>query len=335
MLQIRYEHLSESYPRFRVYKLREWQKIMQYVMHESFDNVVEQSLDYPKYKHYFMLDESRFNFFRFDIFQTFEEKFTIQDLQNIINEQIEKTTKHHKINGEKISSYVDSIYVNWEEKSYLIWEKGEIFFRLYIIYLDKKSLNVLNSTYGDALKTPNLNIVPQSFHTMLFLRNNLKKENFLLLYITETYTKAIKISNGFYESVEILNLWVNSLKRMYKDNGIVQYWYKSYEFVESNPLAKTLIIQTLEFFGQLLTKWIYDKNMQGNDIIVISPITKNEHFMEVFNKEYTKYTNNYIVPFHHSDALNNFDKTWDPEDMDSLVLMNREKPIRDFLIKEE
>jgi hypothetical protein len=87
MFYIRYEYLSESYPRFRVYKSREQEQILPYILHESFADVVKQSEIYPKYQHYFMLDESRFSFFRFDIMLTKEEKFSLQDLKDIIEEK--------------------------------------------------------------------------------------------------------------------------------------------------------------------------------------------------------------------------------------------------------
>ena len=117
---------------------------------------------------------------------------------------------------------------------------------------------------------------------------------------------------------------------MYKDNSIVQYRYKEYQFIESNPLAKSLVTETLQFYSQLFCKRLYEKNFVGNDVIVISPITNNVHFLEIFNAEYRKFTNNYILPFHHSDVLNNYSKTWEPEDMDALVLINREEKIKRF-----
>jgi hypothetical protein len=122
------------------------------------------------------------------------------------------------------------------------------------------SINTINSTYGNFFAIKNVTFIPQSFHTLLFLRNNLKKDNFVLLYIYETFCKAIKVENGFYQSVETLNLGMSSLKQMYKDNGIVQYRYKEYEFIESNPLAKGLVTDTLQFYSQLFCKWLYEKN---------------------------------------------------------------------------
>jgi hypothetical protein len=47
--------------------------------------------------------------------------------------------------------------------------------------------------------------------------------------------------------------------------------------------------------------------------------------MEVFNRKYREYTNNYIVPFHYSDKLDTFNRDWEPDDMDTLIYLNREK----------
>ena len=47
--------------------------------------------------------------------------------------------------------------------------------------------------------------------------------------------------------------------------------------------------------------------------------------MEVFNKKYKEYTNNYVVPFHYSDKLNTFNREWEPEGMDVLIYLNHKK----------
>ena len=43
-------------------------------------------------------------------------------------------------------------------------------------------------------------------------------------------------------------------------------------------------------------------------------------------------SNSYIVPFHHSDNLNTFNKEREPEDMDTLVFVNQEEKIKKLLI---
>jgi len=43
-------------------------------------------------------------------------------------------------------------------------------------------------------------------------------------------------------------------------------------------------------------------------------------------------TNNYVVPFHHSEKLNTFGKIREPDDMDAIILMNRDEKIRNALL---
>ncbi|NOZ44040.1 MAG: hypothetical protein GXP45_02685 [bacterium] len=112
---------------------------------------------------------------------------------------------------------------------------------------------------------------------------------------------------------------------MYKDNDILTYRNKSYEDIESNELAKNLIKKTLDFYVQLLCKWMFDKNLVGSDVILVSSVIKNGHFIESFNIEYAKYGNNYVVPFHYSDQINTYGQEREPEDIDALVMMNRLK----------
>ncbi|MDD3262272.1 MAG: hypothetical protein PHR61_00330 [Candidatus Absconditabacteria bacterium] len=334
MFYLRYEYLSESFPRCNVFKVRDNKELLHYTIHEDLSSIVRQSSEYPRYEHFFLLDESRFSFFRCDVNHIFEEEITIHTLNELLKEKIRETKNNHQIGGEVVMSHIDTIFVDGQEKKFLIGQKGQIFFRLYIVFLAKTSLNIFDSVYGKTLDKKNINLIPQSLYTLLFLRNNLKKENFVLLYITESYAKAITVKDGFYDGIDVLNLGLGSLKQMYKDNGVVQYRYKEYQAIEANPLAKELVVETLEFYSQLFCKRLLEKNLGGMDIIVISPITKNEHFIETFNKEYRKMSNNYIVPFHHSNSLNSFGKEREPEDMDSLVFVNQEDKIRKFILGE-
>lgn len=325
MLQVRYEYLSESYPRFGVYKIQEWEKIQQHILHEKLTWIINKSFEEKKSEHTFLLDESRFSFFRFDIFFDTEDSFSIQKLHEITEEKMLQIENQNWVAGKFLTTYIDSVFVNWEKKNHIIWESGQLFFRLYIIYIDTKTLNVFNSVYWKIRDNKNIKILPQSFHSTLFLRNNLKRENFLLLYINEWSAKIIKIKNSFYDSINVINLWLNSLKQMYKDNWIFQFRNKDYNEIQENTLAENLINETLEFYSNLFFSWLEEQNCIWNDIFVISPATKNGHFMEVFNRKYREYTSNYIVPFHHSDKLNSFNRQRDPDDMDTLIYLNREK----------
>ena len=118
-----------------------------------------------------------------------------------------------------------------------------------------------------------------------------------------------------------------ALKQMYKDNWILQYWYKSYEELQWNSIAEGLIVDTIDFFSTLFFSRLETEWYIGNDMFLISPIVKNGHFMEVFNRKYREYGDNYIIPFHYSDKLDTFWKTWEPEDMDTLIYLNHEKTL--------
>lgn len=323
-MQVRYEYFSESYPRFGVYDIKKWADIQQYYLHENLSEIVEKSLEYSRERQIFLLDESRFSFFRFDIYLDCPDGFTIQMLHDITAEKMNYIEREQWVSWWFLSTYVDSVFVNGEERPHMVWESGNIFFRLYIIYIDYNTLNKFDGVYGKVRDNKNILILPQSFHTTLFLRNNLKRENFFLLYISENSAKIIKISNSFYESVKTLNLWIWALKQMYKDNWISQYRYKSYEEVQWNSIAEWLVVDTIEFFSTLFFSWLETEWYIGSDMFLISPIVKNGHFMEVFNKKYREYADNYIIPFHYSDKLDTFGKVWEPEDMDTLIYLNCE-----------
>lgn len=331
MYQLYYEIPGEKTPLFPSYKLR-WDSILSFTLYNNLSELLEYTLQYPSYHHYFLLDENRFSFFKFDIFTHHDEGFRIQDLHQIIDEKCSMISNNYHVHAEKLTTYVDTIFINGEQKKFLIGERGEIFFRLYIVFLQKTTYNTFAHVYGNFLQKNSYTLIPQSLYTVLFLRDTLKKDNFLLLYINENEAKILKIENGFYTNIERLNLWTSALKLMYKDNGILQYRNKASN-IDSNPLAKQLVEQTMQFYSQLLCNRIHDIQTFSQTVFLISPIVKNQHFLEIFNQEYNNLTQGFIVPFHHSESLDTFNKKWDPEDMDTLVCINREKQLMDFLHK--
>ncbi len=148
-------------------------------------------------------------------------------------------------------------------------------------------------------------------------------DDFLLLYIRDSHCKGVLIENWFYSRIDSINLWVNALMQMYKDNWISKYRYKNYEEIENNPFARNIVVQTLDFYSNMLCKRINEKWFWNHNIFVVSSIMKNWHFMEIFNKLYSQSNNKYIVPFHYSEDLDQFGRNWEPEDIDALIYANR------------
>ena len=314
------EDYDPKYPKFCVVKFQERLGMQQYERYESFDQIIEHSLQHQNYDHHFLLDDGRFHFFRFDIYKEKDSPFTIEDFNTIIDERLEYL--RNITQEELLFTNIDTIFVNGEEKKFLIGAKGQIFFRLYFVYLNRNTLLSFNKSYGNVFNQKNLHLRPESLKTISFLKRKLGRDSFLLLYIKENYCKVIAVEDGFYKQIEHINFGINFLMQMYKDNQIVKYWYKSSEEIDQNPLAKNLVLESIRFYVEYLCKWLNDLHLTEKDIFLISPIVKNGNFMEEFNKSYTSFHNKYIVPFHHSSQLELFGKHRAPEDMDTLIFLN-------------
>ena len=321
MFYLRLENYDPKYPKFRVMKSQPEFWLQNYILYESLSTILDSTLLYPKYKHIFLLDDQRFAFFSYDIKFTSEKKLTLNDIQSLVQEKLTLAEKQTK---EKfLFSHFDCIFVNWIEKQFLIWEKWDISCRIILVFLNRESCGIFNDKFWDFQSQKNIEIYPESFQTITYLRNNMHMDNFLLLYIRDSHCKGVLIEDWFYKNIESLNLWVNALMQMYKDNWISKYRYKNYEEIENNPFAKNIVIQTLEFYSEMLCKRINEKKFWLQNIFVVSSIMKNWHFMEIFNKLYSRENNKYIVPFHYSEDLDLFGRNREPEDIDALIYANR------------
>ena len=321
MFYLRQENYDPKYPKFRVIKSQSEFWLQNYLLYEPLSKIIDSTTQYPRYKHIFLLDDQRFSFFSYNTSFSSDKKLTISDINALVQEKLIKAEKQTK--EDFLFSHIDSIFVNWQEKQFLIWESGEISCRIILIFLNRDTCKIFNDKFWDFQSQKNIEIYPESFHTISFLRNNMKMEDFLLLYIRDSQCKWVLVENWFYKRIESLNLGVNSLMQMYKDNWISKYRYKNYEEIEDNPFAKNIVVQTLEFYSDMLCKRINEKRFWLQNIFVISSIMKNWHFMEIFNKVYSKENNKYIVPFHYSESLDQFWRTREPEDIDALIYANR------------
>jgi len=330
MFYLWHEVYDKHHPKFSVVKFQDKFWLQQYDRYEPLDTIIGDSLSHPKYNHYFLLDDNRFHFFRFDIYREFSEPMKMADLDAIVSDRIDYLKTITK--EELLFPVIDNIYVDWEAKKFLIGEKWQIFFRLYFIYINRNTLIEFNKYYWNVFNQDNVFLWPESFKTVSFLKKKLERDSFLLLYIKENSCKVVAVEDWFYKQIDQINFWVSNLMQMYKDNQIVKYWYKSAEEIDQNPLAKNLVLETIRFYIDYLCKWLEDQKLTDKDIFLVSSIVKNWNFMEEFNKIYTWFHNKYIVPFHHSDQLDLFGKHWNPEEMDSLIFLNSTK-IKKLLVK--
>lgn len=317
---IYHESLFETHNHFDITKVHQG-NFLKYVVYKDLRNILYHAQQYKNAQHIFLLDESRFDYFKFSFSLDEKRDFTIKDFHKIVDEKLLLIKTSYAIDSEKLFYFLDNNSGETHSQSYVIGTSWPFTCDLCIVFIKKTTLNIFKAVYGKDFSQI-LKILPASFATHQFLKTHMKKNDYNLLYISEAYCKVIQIKSGFYHTVRTINLGINVLKNVYKDNSIVPFFYKDKEEIDKNQVAKDLVKESVDFYADLLSKWLFDTMGIGQDVFLISKIINNQYFIELFKTHYNKYVNGYVVPFHYAHGLNFFAKEWDPEDMDVLVYLN-------------
>ena len=190
------------------------------------------------------------------------------------------------------------------------------------MFLKRDIYNSFRSAFGDFEHKKDVLIYPQSFYTIHFLKKTLKKDDFYIIRIANDHAKLVHITNGFYNGVEKINLGIDVVKTIYKENMISRYLYESVEEIEKNPYAKDLILKSLDFYSEMLSKRLVTHCGKNQDMILMSSLVKNQYFLDVMSRRYQEHVGGYILPFHYSSKLDTFGSVREPENMDSLIYVN-------------
>ena len=102
------EEFDSKHPKMQVFKYDQL-GIQQYCNYQDLDVSIQQSRDLSDYEHYFLLDESRFHFFRFDMYREMQSPFTIDDYNQILQQKISYLKTITK--EELLFTHIDNIYV--------------------------------------------------------------------------------------------------------------------------------------------------------------------------------------------------------------------------------
>jgi hypothetical protein len=280
---------------------------------------------------YFFLREEYFDLYSFDIFQEFDTPCTRADLESITREKRLTIQQEYDSAAVELFHYVDVVYEQWLRKEHVMWTKGSVFFRISFVCLQQHMHSKFTMAKW-AKWCRDIRVYPDSFFTIDFIKKELGKDSFYLLYMHQSYAKLIHVSNGFYRMVETMNLGVEMLKQIYKDNGVIQFFYTKRDEINAQPLVKDIVITSVDFFTEMLSKWLGEFITRENDLILISPLTTNSYFQESFNKRYNHYINGFILPFHHSDNLQTFNRNRTPDEMDILTFVNTKNDIEAKLL---
>ncbi|GHW02574.1 hypothetical protein AGMMS50249_3600 [candidate division SR1 bacterium] len=318
------EQYDAKYSKFRGIKEQKDFGLQSYFLYESLESIIQQTLQYPKYQHVFLLDDQRFHFFHFEIKKQVDIPITLKDIQTLI---LQKTFEANQQTKEVfLFSVFDDIFIDGNPQKFLIGKKGEIHCTLTLIYANRATILAFNDVYGDIRNQKKIKLIPKHFYTVEYLKKHINLRDFLILDIEDSMAQVLQINDGQYQIIESINFGINALMQMYKDAGISKYRYKNMEEIEKNVLAKNLVIQTLEFYVNMLCKWLSDLKILGTTVFLISPIMKNVHFIDIFNQTYRKNFISYIVPLHISPDLDTFSKQREIEDIDAIIYLNSFPP---------
>ncbi len=269
----------------------------------------------------FLLDENFFSFFVFDIYENFENRITIKNLKDIVEKKKIWILSNYENSWTLLYYYIEDINVDGDFFDYVIGKKGKVFFRLKMVFL-KKEIDTLASICSGNNCFEKFSFYPQSIFTANFLKNKLKKKDISILYINEEFTKLVNFQKWFYHFVDEINFGLSSLKDVFKEKNILDFYYKSFSYEDINQFTENLIRDSLDFFSGLLVSWLKDLIPEGGKVFVLSKILDNEFFLEEFGKKYCESVWGFVLPFKTSDELKDFGRKWNYEEIDILTALN-------------
>ncbi len=287
-----------------------------------FDSTIENVLANHKIEEiqYAFLNENKFKIYNFDIFENFDKKITIENIDKIIEQKLFEIYKKFGQFNTFAFYTINNILINWQPKKYLIWESWLVFFKLSFYFLKPEILQQYQLKFPKNFKL--INFFPNSLFTIKFIQESLKKQSFFLLYIDDSVSKLVQVYNWFYKQIEFVNIWINMLKDTYQENNIFDLFFATEKELEFHPLVKDIVYQSVDFFTQMLAKWLRQYINQNNDLILISSLSRNIFFQKQFNKRYNHFINWFILPFSYSNTLNVFNKKRDPQELNILTFLN-------------
>jgi len=123
MSHIIYEYLATAQPYYRMVDNSRPGHLQTITMHQKLKDIIYKTVDFKDQKKYFLLDEERFSFYRFDMHEQKESPYTIHELHDLVRIKCEQVKRKHHATGEKLLTFIDTIYVDGEEKKHLVGEK--------------------------------------------------------------------------------------------------------------------------------------------------------------------------------------------------------------------
>ncbi len=286
-----------------------------------------------KNKNTFLLDENKFSFYSFDAYISNCDKFKLEQLNQIIEEKKNIIKIEYWWNDKFLFYVIDNIFVDWASQKYVLKQSWNIYFRLNFVYLTQEFYYMFNKLWWNQTLNNNFFIYPQSFYSLYFLKNSLQKLKLNIVYILDEEVKLIKINEWFYENIYRINSWNDKLKSIFVEDDLLSIYNQSFKNNNFNDISKKLIKDSIWFYSLMINKWLDDYIDKWENIILISKLSKNKFFIEIFSEKYKKIINGYVLPFNYSNLLDDFNKKWMHDNIDLMIYFNNMLKSTDFFAK--
>jgi hypothetical protein len=270
--------------------------------------ILQQSLLSRESKQVLLLDEQRFIWRAMPVAFCATRPCTVQDMYATIEPLI---ASYGWQASEKMFYHVDAISINGKPSDFYIGKTGDIRCIVHVIMLHREDRYEAKRVVGSNFD--GMHVYPASFFTLHHIKQTLGKKQWTLLYIGQHYTKRITFAQGMYISCEFLDLGRQVLKDIYAENNIREFFSTNGDVI--NEYAEGIIIQSVQFYVDMLIRRLASQNTQG-DIFLVSELIQNTYFMEAFTEAYRSIATGYIVPVGHVKGVKTFGKNWSSEELD-------------------
>lgn len=268
----------------------------------------------------FLIDEWYFNLIRCPIEGTIYEPLKIEQLNNLIESKMKEIQKTHSINWYMLMYDIENITIDNHPSQYLLGETGQMKWDIFFIFI-KPSLAIACPT----LLKPNIPwplVYPSSYFTMQFMVKTLQIPSFIILNFDENSVKLITIKDWFYNTIHTLDRGINNLKQILISNNVIHHFNKSDEEIDTNSMAKSILIESIDFYNNIILDWIQEHNDTITTCIIHIPNLKNHLFMNQLIEQYTDKIGWYIVPSTIDAKLKQFNKKRQMNEIDILTYLN-------------
>lgn len=116
----------------------------------------------------------------------------------------------------------------------------------------------------------------------------LQISSFLIITFDENTVKLISIKDGFYYQIQNLDRGMNNLKQILISNNVIHHFNKSDKEIDHNTMAKSVLIESIDFYNKIIIDWIKEHNDDIKTCIINIPTLKNHLFINQLIESYSK-----------------------------------------------